>query len=306
MAGVTGQSGLVLLDSRTGRAMPAKWAGQLIGLGARLARRRQRNGWQLVMVVSVPIRDYAALLISAGWVLAQPPTCKGDVLALAGAIQPGTPARMATAQQLVADTFFRIDQSHGEARIHLGGTFWKIGAVHHLAADQTLSAGRFGRRSVTPPGSLIRKTGHGDSWPGDLCASKPTVTVVGVQSRLAPELEMQAGWAGCEGGYDRLRDVLRPDDGAFSASAIVSGGRDRFPVMPADTLLAVLDGATAIRWLSEVRTPVVVAVIDRSSADESAAMTVLQRRSIGEPLAVADLGWGAIAGIETLAFEVKI
>ncbi|MEU8179739.1 hypothetical protein AB0B86_03055 [Micromonospora sp. NPDC049047] len=215
---------------------------------------------------------------------------------------------MATSQQLVADQFFRIDRSHGEPRIHLGGTFWKVGAVHHLAADRTLSADRFGRRSVTPPGSLIRRTGHGDSWPGDLCASKPTVSVVGIQSRLTPELDMQAGWAGCEGGYDRLRDVLRPDDGTspFSASAIVSGGRDRFPAMPADTLFAVLDGATAIRWLPEVRIPVVVALIDRSSADESAAMTVLQRRSIGEPVAVAGLGWRAIAGIEALAFEARI
>ncbi|MET8304712.1 hypothetical protein [Micromonospora sp. NPDC005211] len=122
------------------------------------------------------------------------------------------------------------------------------------------------------------------------------------------ELAMRAGWAGHQGGYDRLGDILRPDDGTspFCASAVVSGGRDQFPAMPVGSLLTVLDGSTAIRWLPEVKTPFVVALIDRSSADESAAMTVLQCRSIGDPVAVASLGWGAIAGIEALAFEARV
>lgn len=230
------------------------------------------------------------------------------MLTMAGGIPPGTPARMATTQQLVADMFFGIDYSHGDPRIHLGGTFWKAGVVHYLAPDETMPEDRFGRRRVIPAGSLIRRTGHGDNWSADLCTSKRTVTVIGVQSHLLPELDIQAGWAGHEGGYDRLYDILRPDDGRspFCASAIVSGGSDRLPALPADTLLAVLDGATAIRWLAEIRTPIVVALIDRSSADQSAAMTVLQSRSTSEPVEVAALGWAPIAGMEALAFEAKV
>ncbi len=119
---------------------------------------------------------------------------------------------------------------------------------------------------------------------------------------------MLAGWAGGEGHCDRLRDILHPDDGrsAFCASAILSGGRDQIPEMPEQTRLAVLDGATAIRWLPGVRTPLVVALIDRSSADESAGMTVLQRRSIGTPVQLGALGWNPLAGMEALAFEARV
>ncbi len=288
--------------------MPARWAGHLLGLGARLARRRQREDWQLVVGISVPVRDFAAVLISAGWVLAQPGVRGGDVLATAKAIPAGTPVRMATAQRLIADRFYGIEYTHGDPRIHVGGTFWMIDAVDHIAADPTLPEDRFGRVAIARPGSLVTRTGHSATWSADQCASTPTVTLVGIRSRLEPELAIQAGWDGSAGQYDVLRDILRPDEvrSAFCASAILSGGRDYLPEIPAQTRLAVLDGATAVRWLPEVRTPVVVALIDRSSTDESAGIAVLQRRSVGQRVQVDALGWAPLPGIETLAFEVRV
>src|SRR5258706_4859430 len=106
------------MDEDAGTAVAASWAGHLLGLGARLARRQQRDGWQLVLAVSVPIRDYAALLVSAGWILAQPPVSPRDILAQVEQIPAGTPVRMATAMHLVADRFFQVDRSHHDLRIH--------------------------------------------------------------------------------------------------------------------------------------------------------------------------------------------
>jgi len=303
------QTGLVLVDDEVGGPVPAAWAGNLLGLGARLERQRWRDGWQLVVAVSLPTRDYAALLVGAGWVLTQPgQPAQSGVLATAEAIPSGTPVRMATALLLVADRFYGVDRTHSDPRVHVGGTFWKIEAVDHIAADPALSEGRFERVDLARPGSLVRRAGRGASWSADQCASRPTVAIVGTRTRLEPELAAQAGWAGSEGGYDSMRDILRPDDGrsAFCASAILPGGREYLPEMRPQTRLAVLDGATAIRWLPEVRTQAVVALIDRSSTDESAGFAVLQRRSVGQRVDLSALGWEPFAGMEALAFEVPI
>jgi hypothetical protein len=145
------------------------------------------------------------------------------------------------------------------------------------------------------------------TWAVDQCVSQPTVAMVGTQTRLEAELAIHAGWAGRDDQFDRLGDILRPGEGksAFCASAILSGGLQYSPEVPAQARLVVLDGATAIRWLPEVRTPAVVALIDRSSTDESAGIAVLQRRSVGQPVPLRTLGWNPPPGIESLAFEVR-
>jgi hypothetical protein len=311
VAGASVTSGFVLLDEEIGDAVPARWAGGLLGLGARLARRSQRDGSQLVVAVSLPVRDYAAHLVSAGWILTQPPVPPTDALAEADAIAPRTPVRMTTEQWLIADRFMGVDRTHGTPRIHVGGTSWLINHVEFITADPTLSESRYGRHSVARPGSLVRTTGRQKTWSIDQCVATPTVAIIGTRSRLEPELALQTGWAGGGAGADRfdlLHDILRPDDGrsAFSASVILPGGRECLPDLPPQTRLAVLDGASSIRWLAEVRTPLVVALIDRSSTDESAAMAVLQRRSIGQPVQLDSLRWQPLPGMEALAFEVRV
>jgi hypothetical protein len=250
----------------------------------------------------------AGILISSGWILAQPGVRQGDVLADARAIPRGTPVRLATTHWLVAERFYGIDSTRSGPRIHVGGSSWMIDVVDYIAADPALHEDRFGRTEVATAGSLVKATGHGTTWPADQCACRPTVAVVGTRTRLEPELALQAGWAGRDGHFDRLANILRPDEGksAFCASAILPGGMQYIPEAPTEAQIVVLDGATAIRWLPEVRTPVVVGLIDRSSADESAGVALLQRRSIGQPVALGTLGWDPPPGIEALAFEVRV
>jgi hypothetical protein len=72
-----------------------------------------------------------------------------------------------------------------------------------------------------------------------------------------------------------------------------------------ETELTILDGASAIRWLPEITTPLVIAVIDRSTADESAPATALQLRASGQ--SIDDLlDWHPTTGIESLAFRVSL
>ncbi|WP_158009908.1 hypothetical protein [Carbonactinospora thermoautotrophica] len=215
---------------------------------------------------------------------------------------------MAINGQLVANRFFGIDRNAGSPRIHIGESRWKIESVVHIAADPALPESRFGRIQIPEPGSLIRKAGRAANWFAEYCTATCSVALIGTRSRLESELELLVGWAGREGRYDRLRDILRPDDGRSPtwASAILPAGSGDLPEVPAQARLAVLDGATAIRWMPELRTPLVVPVIDRSSTDESAISTVLQVRSTGRPVELEALRWHPMPGMEALAFEVRI
>jgi hypothetical protein len=308
VADAAAQGGLVVLDRGARQPLPARWAGRLLLLGARLAHHSPRNGWQLVVAISVPVRDYAALFISAGWILSQPHVRPADPLAEAGAIPAGTPVRLATTQQLIADRFYGIDHASGHPSVHVGSSRWKIENIRYIAADPGLSDTRFRRIPIPVPGGLVRKVGRADTWCADHCANRPVVAVIGTRARLEQELDLRVGWAGAEPEYDRLGDVVRPDEGKTPSwwSEIIPGGGEDLPDIPRHAQLAILDGASAIRWLAEIRTPIVVCLIDRGSPDESAPSAVVQRLSIGRPVSVDSLRWGPLPGIEAIAFEAMV
>lgn len=298
---------LLMREHSNAQDVPAPWAGALIALGAAAARRRANNGWQLVVAVSVPLRDYAALLVACGWLLAQPEIGTPDVVADAAQISSGTPVRMATTQFLVADRFHGLDSARSEPRFHIGGSWWKASLVKAIRPDDVLDDRRFKRMPMAPPGDLATLAQQAASWHARWCTPSMDVAVIGTQTRLAAELSAVAGLHSRGAGYDRLGDVLRPDDGTSPswASIILPGGKEDPPPIPAETSLAVLDGSTGIRWLSEISTPVVVAVLDRSSDDESPGEIVLQRRASGREVPLRELGWKPGPGMEALAFEVR-
>jgi hypothetical protein len=301
------RSGVVLLDGGGGDPVAAPWAGGLLALGARLARQPPRDNVQLIVAVSLPARDFAAVLIAAGWLLARPAKAPLMPIAVAEGLQAGTPVRMIAGDCLVADRFFGVDRARGEPRIHVGWTWWRPAAVTCIAADSTMPEDRFGRLRIPSPGTMATWTGYAEVWAAEQCCASSSVVVLGRKSRLLDEMELRAGWTGLSGQPDRLVDLIRPDDGRRPAwaSTIVPAGLGDLPEFPDPARLAVLDGATAIRWLAEVATPMVVALLDRSAVDDAAGDMIMQARSAGVPIPLSQLGWHPFAGMEALAFEVR-
>ncbi|KAB7743106.1 hypothetical protein GA707_14860 [Nostocoides sp. F2B08] len=82
---------------------------------------------------------------------------------------------------------------------------------------------------------------------------------------------------------------------------------DHLP-LPSDIRCVILDGSGAIKYVAEVEAPIVICILDRSVADETAAEIAVQlRNSRGEPISLKeDLGWYPPAGIEALAFTVPL
>ncbi|KQV03010.1 hypothetical protein ASC55_12350 [Microbacterium sp. Root322] len=147
-------------------------------------------------------------------------------------------------------------------------------------------------------------------WARRLVAPAADLAIVGTKSWIADDLEAVLT-RGHDSDGDALATLLLPrtENSAtwFSRIYSSSGLADRLP-LPSDVALTILDGQGAIRYLNDILSPIVLCVIDRSIADESAVEHVIQiRNSRGEPITLsAQLGWTPPVGIEALGFTVAL
>src|SRR5690348_6966079 len=147
---------LILLDDEHTEPVDAPWAGPLLALGARLARQpAPEPDVRLIVAVTLPTRDLAAILIATGWALARPvaaPTATEQVLR---SLKPNTPVRMIAGDELVADRFFGYEAVGGRGRVHIGQSSWLTDKVDILIPAPGLNASRFRRESLSHPGGLV-------------------------------------------------------------------------------------------------------------------------------------------------------
>ena len=170
--GMKAQTTLGLAELPAGPIHAARWIGPLLALGARAWRSlAQMSGKQLVITVTVPRRDFAAVLIGCGWLMAHPtPKLRPPIEALRE-LAPGTPVRIVTDGVIGTSRFRSLDEGHGPARAMMeGGVGWlvdKINAISgllELTGQNARSAHRLGSRNSSLAST---KTGTLD-WPARL------------------------------------------------------------------------------------------------------------------------------------------
>lgn len=319
---------LALSDEPLGHAEPASWIGPLVALGARASRFiGQFEGRQLIVVISVPRRDFAAALIGCGWVMASPEPKRIDPLDVLRGLQPRTPVRVVTAGEVIADYFFRLNEAKDPPQAQVGGTEWQVPGIKAIEVLEDLDTPA---RTLRPsPGALGRLARVEESWDTRLASPAADLAIVGTLSWLLEELDAlvsredeiavptrhasgsDAGNVGAAQDIGSLRNVLLPHGPKaatwFTRLYASAKFADQFP-LPDDVRAVVLDGAGAIKYLSQIEVPVVVCVLDRSVADETAAEIVVQlRNSRGEPVSLREgLEWTPPAGVEALAFTVAL
>jgi hypothetical protein len=299
-------AGIVVGDDPYGHLVRAPWADSFVALGARLARYAARlDESQLVVAITVPMRDLAAVLVACGWVVTRPLPGLGIPAEVASSLEHGTPVRMITDHFVIAGPFFGLLSGTSGPRIRVGGT-WELGRVHALTAVPGLSENRYGKRQVGIVGSFMRKTGRSGSWAVHQCAPNVDLAILGTKSWLAEDMEACIGWG--DGRADAIGDILLPDtdNSPTWATRIYAAQLLQELDMPTNLSLVVLDGASAIRWLPAVQSPVVLAIIDRRVADDSPAEIVMQVRSRSEIVPLDAIGWRPPPGVEAMAFEVKL
>jgi hypothetical protein len=307
---------LALSEAADLPSQPAHWIGPLVALGGMAAKySRQLTDRQLVVALSVPRRDFAAALVGCGWIITSPAPQLDAPEAVLRALEPNDPVRIVTDGAVVADFFARIDE-RADPSVRLRRSQWLLSSIRAAAKIASLEDSVRSPRPVV--GSLARWAKLDGTWDRRLAAPRGDLAIIGTRKWLEEDLDA------CLATDEELRsgvpeplevgtisDLLVPDgkEAATWFTHIYASSRlaDELP-LPHQVQAAILDGAGAIKYLTEIEAPVVVCIIDRAVADESAAEIVVQlRNSRGEPVSLREgLGWRAPAGVEALAFTVAL
>lgn len=303
---------LVLAEQLEQPGRSAPWIGSMLVLGTRAARHsRKASGRQLIIVLSVPKRDFAAVLIGCGWVLAsEAPELQTPLETLRG-LEPGQPLRAVNSGSVVTGHFASLDEAATPPRLRLAGSgsMWRVDGIRAVAALTRLESAE--KEPRFEPGSLERMAGLDSAWDARLALPAADVAIVGTRKWLEQDLDVYLGRRGDGMPLSSVRLLLKPKTSGAATwySRLYASARlaDHLP-LPDHLRAVILDGNGAIRYLAEIETPVVICVLDRSVADETAADLVTQLRNTrGEPLRLeADLGWRSPPGVEALAFTVPL
>ena len=304
---------LALGDSRLGPWYPSPWIGTLLILGSRVARfARHLTGSQLVIVVSLPTRDYAAVLIGCGWTFAAPRPNLATPAEIVTTLTPGTPVRVVTDQYVITDYFNGMEHGWNGDRIKLNSGPWMLSHVKAVAVLDHLEQADRGRQQRPLPGSVSDWVGVSQYWEDHLAAPPSDLAIVGTRTWLEEELRAGLSRDGLNEQVlgDEIRGVLLPrtgDAATWSTQIYLASKFDPESGLPAGLRAIVLDGANTSTYLSAIEVPVVFVVLDRRAADDTATEAVLLHRSSGEPLSLADeLHWLPSPGIEALAYTVPL
>lgn len=287
----------------------APWIGSFVGLGS-LLRRYLPNleGRQLVLGVSVPRRDYAAALVGSGWMLSSPAPTLDDPLAVFEASDRSTYLRAVTDKLIVSGPFCKVEAHSGGARVLTGGTLLPLDRFRAVSVldDEAESA----VSKVPDGGYLAELTGAGASWLGRLAAPSMDLALVGTSKWLREDLQAAVGeGARVDDAGTALSNYVLPYDSrvaTWSTPVITAARLGEGYTLPEACRAVILDGYGAIKYLNDITVPVVVCIVDRSVADESAAETVIEaRHNHSQPVSLVDkLGWRPPPAVEVLAFTV--
>jgi len=288
----------------------APWIGSLLALGARASRfARGLFGRQLVIAITVPRRDFAAVLIGCGWVLTSESPSLDQPLTTLRTLKPGDPVRIVSGTHVVADFFWALDEEAHPPRIRLGGVAQTIDRIRAAVALEHLDEPRRSRRPE--PGAVQRMARMDLAWDARLVMPSADLAIVGTMTWL--EEDMQAGLVieSASPDLSTIRSLLLPwgpKAATWYTHTYPSARLGEHLPLPQGIKAAILDGNGATKFLSEIESPVAICVLDRAVADETASELLVQLRNTrGEPVSLAtDLGWPTPEGVEALGFTVPL
>lgn len=307
------QAELGLSDYAHRQALYAPWIPHLVALGARASRYAQcERDRQLVVAISVPRRDFAAVLVGCGWVMTNPaPQLEKPVDVLRGLV-PHTPLRVVTDQSVIADFVLSFNEATDPPRVVFkkSGWGWTTDRFRAVTVLPALDKPVRGERPIL--GSIRTLAGLEETWNARLASANAGLAIVGTLTRLSEDMKafLTCGGTG-PGSTTRLSDLLLPFDtnaATWFTRTYPSVGLTHHLPLPSDVQAVVLDGLGAIKHLTQIAAPVVICILDRSVANDTAGEIVMQLRNArSEPLSIReDLGWSPPGGVEALAFSLAL
>jgi hypothetical protein len=294
---------MTLAEDPLGQVVATDWIGKFVMLG-RLAARWSgtHTDTQLVVVLSVPVRDFAAVLVGCGWMTAAAAPSIPHVREVLAGLPLHAPVRVVTRSKVLAEHFGGVDVVKDRARF---GTDWQIDKLRAVVPLESLDTSR--RQPIPEPGVISRLTGIDKDWWARLCSPPQDLALVGTLRWLDDDL---TAFLGRGDEREPVANILLPAGprAATWSTRIYPASQLDAELPPAGVRAVVLDGAAATKYLSAMEAPVVVSIMDRSIADESVPESVMSYRNMrGEPVSLEhNLHWNPPAGVEVLGFQVPL
>jgi hypothetical protein len=294
---------MTLAEDPLGNVVTADWIGKVFMLG-RLAARwpRTHADSQLVVVLSVPVRDFAAVLVGCGWMTATAAPSIPPIREVLASLPLHAPVRVVTPSKVLAAYFGGVNVAKDRARF---STDWQIEKLQAVLPLESLDAPR--SQPIPVPGVISRLTGIDKDWSARLCSPPQDLALVGTLKWLEEDL---TAFLGRGDEREPVANILLPAGprAATWSTRIYPASQLEVELPSAAVRAVVLDGASATRYLAAIETPVVVSILDRSIADDSVPEAVMSYRNArGQPVSLEhDLRWKPPAGVEVLGFEVPL
>ncbi len=189
-----------------GRA--AHWIGPMLALGTRAARHYQSyRDRQLVITVSVPSRDFAAVLIGSGWMLASEAPTLPDPLVMLRQVEPGQLLRAVNASEVITG-FFSLDESVSPPRAQFAGSRWRVDCLRAVAPLDGLETPE--REPRPEPGSVELMAGWDRDWDARLAQPAADLAIVGTMKWLEDDLDAYLAKESDCSKPSSIRAVLKP------------------------------------------------------------------------------------------------
>lgn len=287
----------------------APWVGPLIDLGVRASRfctdgNHLSASDQLFIAITVPTRVIASSLIAVGWLMASSPATAVDTLERLRSTPAGTLIRMVTNKWIILHKLVSFDGN----RVQVDTKF----ESRVVAAVTSVTDGRAKPcRTKLPPVPVLGPWSNTPSlWPRYLCQPPDGLAIIGAKSRVLEDLKTYLAVPNQTIPPTQLRDLVLPREGRVATWATDLVPPSTLPEDPDEApqySAVILDGAPAIRAADRVDAGLVVAVVDRSVMDDSAAEDIVQRRNTrGVSVNIlTELGWRPPTGVEAVAFRTR-
>ena len=295
-----------------------EWIYQLVALGSRLSKYINFvESEQVIVVISVPSREFVAALIAYGWVLEKPVRPRMLPLEVIRLAQPGEIVRLVNKEEVVCGRFDRIDclkESGTGARVIVSGHKWAVERLSAAAivANAPVGDGELRRKKLHLLRNNLSAVDDNDRWDRWLATMSEDIAIIGPKKRLNADLEVSLLRSETDdvsaGAIRRVVIPNEPDAAVWNTGIFSPSNLSEDRAIIGQTQLVILDGSEAISLLEDVSSPLVVCIFDRQKPHQWACDYLRAQKAYScELIDLAEkVRWTPLPGIEATAFRVKL
>ena len=295
-----------------------EWIYQLVALGSRLSKYINFvESEQVIVVISVPSREFVAALIAYGWVLEKPVRPRMLPLEVIRLAQPGEIVRLVNKEEVVCGRFDRIDclkESGTGARVIVSGHKWAVKRLSAAAivANAPVGDGELRRKKLHLLRNNLSAVDDNDRWDRWLATMSEDIAIIGPKKRLNADLEVSLLRSETDdvsaGAIRRVVIPNEPDAAVWNTGIFSPSNLSEDSAIIGQKQLVILDGSEAISLLEDVSSPLVVCIFDRQKPHQWACDYLRAQKAYScELIDLAEkVRWTPLPGIEATAFRVKL